>query len=131
MPFVFSTLSADQEYTNWAKGGEDLPIPVGRVLIKGGANIARKDLVTPYGVVTEVSDEQMKILQTNDVFKRHEERGFIKVQDVSEDPEKVAADMEGRDKSAPLVPNDFAEDDDAKPIEVVAEKKKAGRPKGK
>lgn len=133
MPYVFSTLSTDQDYTLWAKGGSDLPVSMGHVLIKGGANVARKDLVTPYGVVTEVTEEQLKLLMSDDVFNRHKQRGFIRVEEVSADPEKVAADMEGRDKSAPIVPNDFNEDDAAKPQDVVASdaKKSRGRPKAK
>lgn len=109
--YVYSTLTASQRYTNYQPGGGDLPIAAGEVFIAGGANIPDKYLRTPDGsVVTKVSEEQMEVLNANEVFQMHMKNGFIRVSDHNEHPEVVAADMETRDQSAPLVDQDFEPD---------------------
>lgn len=110
--YVFSTLTADQVYTRTAspEGGNDLPRTVAEVFIAGGSNISDKYMRTPIGVMTPVTDEELTVLQENDVFKLHEKNGYIKVESKAHDPEVVAADMVTRDQSAPLVDEDFAED---------------------
>ena len=102
--FVYSTLTCDQRYTNYAQGGGDVPVVVGSVFIKGGTGVADARLTTPRGVVTEITEEELAILETNEGFKQHRKNGFVEVSTSKVDPEKAAADMEGRDASAPLVP---------------------------
>lgn len=106
MLYVFSTLASDVAYTNHVPGGADLPIELPPVLIKGGAGVANDRLITPRGVATPVTEEQVEYLRANPVFQLHEENGFITVSDTNLDPDKVAADMTGRDNSAPIVPQD-------------------------
>lgn len=114
--YVYSTLSAPQEYTTYHSGAADLPQAVQSVFIAGGANVADKRLVTPRGVVTKVTDEELKALETNEVFKLHKANGFISVGAAKKDPEVVAADMTSRDDAAPLVDGDFDPNSaDAKP----------------
>jgi len=108
MPYVFSTLSSNMDYTNHVDGGADLPIELPPVHIKGGAGVADARIITPRGVVTEVTDEQLEYLEANPVFRVHKANGFIIVETKKADPEKVAADMTGRDQSAPMVPEDLA-----------------------
>lgn len=108
--YVFSTLTAAQVYTRTATGSNDLPKTLASVRIEGGSNVPDKNLVTPIGVMTEVDDEQMTVLQENPVFRMHVENGFIKVEKKPAPVEKVAADMPTRDESAPLVDQDFTED---------------------
>lgn len=105
--FIYSTLSGDNLYQNYGKGGADLPVAEGGVLIHGGANVPDKKLITPLGVMTEVSADELTYLQANEVFKVHEKNGFLKVSEKKADPDVVAADMETRDPSAPVVPADF------------------------
>ena len=105
--YVYSTLASDNVYATWVKGGGDLQRIEHSVTIKGGAGVADKRIETPLGVVTEVSDEDLKVLMTNEVFKRHLEHGFVKVDDKRADPETVAADMERNDPGAPLTDADF------------------------
>ena len=114
--YIFSTLANDNLYAGYVKGGADLPRLERQVLIKGGAGVAGRDqrMITPRGVVTEVTDSEYEFLKTNVVFKRHQDTGFIKIEDRAADPEQVAADMTGRDNSAPLVDADF----DAESIKV-------------
>jgi len=105
--YVWSTLTADQRYTLWKKGGADLQIKDRGVLIKGGANVANKHLQTPRGVMTQVTAEQLEILEACPSFLRHKERGFIKVEQVEVAVEKVISDMVQRSPDAPLVPEDY------------------------
>lgn len=108
MHYVYSTATCDIAYGVWIKGGNDLPIRTRAIVIKGGAGVANKHLITPRGVVTEVSDEELALLEQDEAFQRHVEHGFIRVERAKIDPEKVAADMTGRDEASPLVPQDFA-----------------------
>lgn len=108
--YVYSTLASDVAYTNHAEGGADLPIDLPPVLIRGGAGVANDRLVTPRGIATEVAGEQVEYLRANAVFRMHEKNGFVQIGETYVDPEKAAADMEGRDNSAPLVPDDLPAD---------------------
>lgn len=110
---VFSTLTASNTYVKYADGGGDLPVATRSVTIRGGSNLPNKHLVTPIGIPTEVSDEDYSWLQDDEVFKLHMKNGFITVRETPAAAEKVAADMETRDQSAPLVAADF---NDAPPI---------------
>jgi hypothetical protein len=109
--YVFSTLANDQKYQNWVKG-DGVNIPGEFVNIKGGAGMAvdggAARIATPLGIGTEVSDEQLAILQANVVFQLHQKNGFIIVRSKHADAEKVAADMNRKDPGAPIVPGDYA-----------------------
>jgi hypothetical protein len=109
--YVFSTLANDQLYTNWLKGGGDMPIKGHSVLIKGGTGVANDRLITPLGVVTEISEHDLEELQKNPSFKDHETKGFLSVKAKKAEPEKVAADMNLKDESAPLSDADYKNDD--------------------
>jgi hypothetical protein len=104
--FVFSTLAADVAYTNHEAGGADLPIALPSVLIKGGAGVANDRIVTPRGIATPVTEQELAYLRENAVFNLHEANGFILVSEAAGDADIVAADMVGRDHSAPIVPQD-------------------------
>lgn len=104
--FIFSTLASDVAYTNHAQGGGDMPIELPPVVVKGGAGVANDRLVTPRGVATRVTEEQVEYLRQNEIFKLHEKNGFVMVSESAGDPDTVAADMTGRDNSAPIVPQD-------------------------
>lgn len=106
--FVYSTLAAPVDYGVYAAGGGDLPEKTGSIIIQGGANIPDKYMRTPDGaVVTPVTEEELDQLQQSPVFQLHVKNGYIVVKDKAENTEKVAANMEGRDTSAPLVDQDF------------------------
>lgn len=103
---IFSTLASDVAYTNHSQGGGDMPIELPPVVVKGGAGVANDRLVTPRGVATRVTEEQVEYLRQNEIFKLHEKNGFVMVSESAGDPDTVAADMTGRDNSAPIVPQD-------------------------
>jgi hypothetical protein len=105
--FVYSTLAADVLYQNTAPGGADLPVVVEEVLVKGGAGVANSRLVTPRGVATEITEGQAEALRQNPVFALHEKNGHVMIESRRVDPDKAAADLTGRDVSAPIVPADL------------------------
>lgn len=100
--YVYSTLSCDQNYTNHDTGGADLPVPLPPVFIKGGAGVANDRLITPRGVATEITEEQAEYLRANPMFQLHEKNGYVQISADNADPEKVAADMNRNDGSAPM-----------------------------
>lgn len=111
--YIFSTLSAAVSYTGYAEPkGDNLPQVQMSVVINGGAGVANKrTLETPRGVVTEVTEEEAKFLAAQPVFALHVQNGFIQVSEAKADGDDAAADMTGRDESAPLVDEDFSETD--------------------
>lgn len=114
--YIASTLATAVQYTGWSKSDDSANIPQVEisVTIAGGAGVANKRIVTPRGVVTPVDEAQMQMLSEHEVFKRHKERGFVQILDSKPaDADEVAADMTGRDTSAPLVEEDFANKDEA------------------
>jgi hypothetical protein len=107
--YVYSTLSNDQSYSTYTDVPGGAPQLETSVFIAGKANVANKHLITPLGVVTEVTAEQLAELRRNEVFRLHESNAYISVSQAKAEPDKVAASMTGRDASAPLVEQDFAE----------------------
>jgi len=112
--YVYSTLASDIAYTNHVSVGNPDPHPLPPVVIKGGAGVANDRLITPHGVRTEVTEEDVEYLRANSVFKRHEANGFVMISKDKQDPDLVASDMKSREPSSPLVDPDFKEDE--KPI---------------
>lgn len=107
--YIVSTMTAAVAYPRHINGGGDMPLAVDHVVIQGGANVPDKYMRTPEGgVVTPVTEEEMAVLQESPVFQLHQKNGFIKILDKEPRSAEVAAsDMEGRDKSAPMVDQDF------------------------
>jgi len=106
--FVFSTLTAGQEYAQWEKaGGDGVMIKVKSVKINGGANLNTKQLVTPLGAVTRVNDDELAFLESNECFQIHVKNGHIKVERKNVSISKAVADMKPKDKSAPRTPADY------------------------
>lgn len=121
--YVFSTLAAAVLYTNYGKGGGDLPVELGDpVLIKGGTGVADKHFVTPRGVVTPITPEQLVYLEQNPVFQLHKKNGFIVVEESAKDPERVVSEgMQASDASAQPTVDDFTDGDDGEPAPSTAE----------
>ena len=107
--YVFSTITADVAYTGYKpmREGQQVNVVEHSVLIKGGANVADGNFVTPEGVVTEISEEDLAHCMANPVFKLHMENGFIKVDKKDQKIEKAVSDMVKRDESAPLTEDDY------------------------
>ncbi len=119
MPHIASTMTSDVKYTRWVSnpGGINTKKEIAKkdhVLIKGGHGVAQRQnnggLVTPQGVITAVSDDELAFLKDDEVFKTHLKHGHVKILTpaaAKADPEKVSKDMEQSDKSAPLTDSDF------------------------
>lgn len=108
--YIFSTIANDQTYVNWSAGEGGVNTPICEVHVNGGHGVANDRLVTPLGVVTEVTAEQLEQLEQNPVFQKHKAAGFLVIRAKSADPEKVSADMNHKDPSAPLTELDFPQD---------------------
>ena len=105
---VYSKMAADVTYNDYVPGG-DIPRVARSVTIKGGAGVANKNIITPYGVHTEITEEERDMLLKNGIFKLHQEGGFVTIEGKKEDPDLVATNLTaGPDPSAPLTPEDFA-----------------------
>lgn len=119
MPQVASTLSSDMKYTLWRPKTKDAPGGVNtvqaQVVIHGGHGVAiRHDhggLVTPQGVLTSVTNDQLDLLKGNEIFQTHLRNGFIRIieTDRKVESEKAAKDLEATEPSSPLTNADFKE----------------------
>lgn len=114
--YVYSTLGAPMAYTAYIKNDvRELPIEESVIHIKGGAGVMdAKNIQTPRGVVTEINDDELKALRENEVFKMHEAGGYIIVEAKNAPVEKVVKNMNEKDKSKPLTPDNFVKDKDGK-----------------
>lgn len=107
MPYVYSTATQDTCYAVYAKNdSKDLPVIERQILIRGGANLANKYIETPKGVMTEVTEEELALLENDYHFNKARENGFITVENEKIDIEKAISDLEEKDASAPLTPAD-------------------------
>ena len=117
MPYVYSTATNSGTYVEYENNSShDISIPKRftngkpmKVTIKGGHGLANKHFVTPQGVVTTVTDEEMEMLLRNKSFLRHVHLGFISCDKKKVAPEKKAVNMNQKDGSAPLTPADYVE----------------------
>lgn len=98
--YVCSKLASDNAYTTWhpvSKSANDLPRKDRQVLIKGGSGVINKQLVTPHGIVTSITADELDLLRKNcPAFVRHEKAGFLKVLEKNPSPDDIAflaADM--------------------------------------
>ena len=57
--------------------------------------------------MTEISDDDMELLEKDYHFQQHVKNGFINVMKKPGTAEKAVADMEKRDQSAPKTPEDY------------------------
>ena len=109
MPYVYSTATSDIKYCAYHPGPETQASAKLKktVLVRGGANLAPLTgrLITPRGVVTQVSDEDLEFLLQNEAFIRHQKAGHMHVDKAAKEPDKVAAaGMNPQDLSAPITP---------------------------
>ena len=104
MPYLYSTLTADQNYTVYNESTSSVPKVVKKIFVNGRANVSNKVLATPRGSVTKVTQEELDLLQKNDVFKIHVKKSHITIEKMDTDVDKVVSNMEKKDSSAPMTP---------------------------
>jgi len=113
--YVYSTLTAPQEYVKWIndhgvmRAEKSVTINGGANLITGNGSRDRPGSViyTPQGAVTEITAEEEAILLENPIFKRHLEKGFVKIDKKAMPVEKAVNDMEPRSPDAPDKASDY------------------------
>ncbi len=94
--YIYCTLSNDQRYQ--LKDGRS-------VLVAGKANVANKQLVTPKGMATSITEDEFNLLQENIVFNAHAKNGFVSASHDKQDAETFAErHLEAADKSAQDTP---------------------------
>lgn len=108
MPYVYSTLTAPQEYTDWQMMDGGVNTIIRSIRIEGGHGVINKHFITPQGVATQVTEEELAFLQNNYSFKEHMKNGFIVVDKKKSDTERVVRDMKARDGSSQIVPDDYS-----------------------
>lgn len=106
MPYVLSKLANTQVYTLYAKGLDNRNEIVASVTIKGGADVTRKDLTVPDGVLTTVTKDDLEILERNKDFQRHLEGGFVKIFNNEPNVEKQTETMT-QDNSRQITKKDY------------------------
>lgn len=115
MPYIVSTLTHDVNYTFWKSnpGGINVKKEIdGKtyIRVKGGHGVAKRDstggLFTPNGVVTQVTDAELALLKSDEVFQTHMKHGAVKILQTKVDPKKVAPDL-SVSPDAPLTSKDF------------------------
>lgn len=121
--YAFSTLATNVKFVIYYpapvsdKGNnlDYIPVEKASVVVKGGAGVMTKHLLTPQGVATSLTDEQVSILRSSSLFTRLEKRNMVKISTKYADPEVFAPDMAIDEGSAPLTPLDYTKDGDPKP----------------
>ena len=88
--YVYSTVTASIAY----KIGDKT------IVIKGGANVTDKHMWTPKGVATKVTREELEELRNIPSFASREKSGYFSTSQFEKNPDKVADNMAGADKSA-------------------------------
>lgn len=111
MKLILSTLTSPQDVTFTRKRPNGSLEVVKKIHINGGANVAdRKTLITPQGVITELTDADYDLLVSCEWYKRQEKAGFIRpVESVSDADKPEKKGMKKRDKSAQKTEKDYGE----------------------
>jgi hypothetical protein len=107
MPYVYSTLAAPQEYTEWQRKEDGKNVELRSVHIEGGHGIMNRNFLTPQGVATQVSADDLTFLNGIHAFNEHVRLGFIAIEGKKSEESKVVRDMTPRDGSAQITPDDY------------------------
>ena len=107
--FICSTATASLEIVQYDSNSGPVPRVVRKVNLLGGANLPPKTLVTPRGVLTPVSAEDLGFLVSNTEFQRLKKAGFVEIVSgkTEEDVDAALAGMQSKDRCAPATPKDF------------------------
>ena len=126
MVHIYSTLANPQKFVKYEPAQEHgmFATPVVEVLIRGGAGIASKNLITAQGVHTAISEDEYTAICDLAHFKQFVESGHIRVEKRDYDIDKMVSDMNARDPGGPLTPADFesAPKDGSVPLPTEQEK---------
>lgn len=107
--YIYSTLTSNNIFRIFGDASNGIKTIKASILIRGGAGVSNEYLITPRGTVTEIDEEELKLLENHKQFKRMVERGFITVEKKQAEVETVVKDMTKKDKSSPKTKDDFKE----------------------
>lgn len=108
MPYIYSTATSSTCFCFYdEKSPSDIKRILKRVTVNGGAGVASKHLVTPKGVATTVSDEELALLESHPLFNKMVANKFLTVEGKEVNIDKVVKNMEEKDRSAPKTPKDY------------------------
>jgi hypothetical protein len=133
MVHIYSTLASPQKFVKYqmpdatdASQMGRLPVVEREVLVRGGAGIASKNLITPQGVHTPITEEEYQAIKDLEHFKKFVESGRIRVERKEYDIDKMVSDMNPRDPGGPLTPADFEKDAKDGSMPIPTESKDLG-----
>lgn len=120
MPYIFSTASTSLSFVEFSKLEKNRhPKIVRKVTIRGGANVPQKrTILTPKGIPTLISDNDLDFLMVDPNFQKFVKRGFLTVGSDERDMPAALAGMQAGDKSQPKVGADFKDQVSAGAITV-------------
>jgi hypothetical protein len=132
MNFLYSTLTAPQNYAIHKKNPDGSYSIARDILINGGHGLTNRFGVLLQGALTEVDDETLSLLEQDYVFCLHRDNGYIKVDRKKHEVESAISDLNQRDKSSPATAQDIDAlyDDGAIPVPVT-EYKADGKPRSR
>lgn len=125
--YVYSTLTNHQNYNIYFDGVKGQPPTIAKhVFVAGQANLTNQNFITPKGVVTEVSDEDMELLEKCPSFLDHQKNGFILVEkgkvkstDLESIENKAKSQMADKDNSAPIDEKKLKEEELTQGVDVT------------
>lgn len=130
---VYSTLANPQKFVAYDYPDRNDPTQAGRlpvekvsVLIRGGAGIASKNLITEWGVRTVITQAEYDAICELYHFKEFVKNGYLRVENKAFDIDRIVSDMNPGDPGAPLTPADFANEKTDGTVPVPVELEKAG-----
>lgn len=117
--YIYSTMSQDVAYTFYKEKKHlgDLHEVESKIFVKGGAGVITKNLVTPQGIATKITNEEYDRLKDHPVFKIHEENGFVVARQTKIGLSIISKDMEKRDRSSQLIHSDLKKEGMPKVLE--------------
>lgn len=125
--FITSRLAGGVDYAFYEKSPAGINVVRKTISIKGGSDVIdKRTLLTPQGVVTELSKDDLDELKTHPVFRMHLENGYITINDNEKTANKAGEKLEV-DKSAQITDEDYENGNEKK--QMVAAPKKKGRTK--
>jgi hypothetical protein len=135
MVHIYSTLANPQKFVTYlmpdaadANQMGRLPVIDREVLIRGGAGIASKNLITPLGVHTAITADEYESIRELPHFQAFVKSGHFRVENKSVDIDKIVGDMNPRDPGGPVTPADYetAKKDGSEAIPVELDKAGTG-----
>lgn len=109
MAYIVSYESASVEFPKWVKTASGVDANAS-IVIKGGAGVInKKTMHTPSGIITEVSDDDLKFLKTQSLFNAKIEAGSYEIVEGEKKAKEKAKKEKAKDKGAQLTAQDFTD----------------------